>query len=78
MMIVVYIFGENVNNLITSLNNELILFNYWFIKICLSLINNNSNFIIFHSCRKVIEYNSSLSINNVYLNRVSTIRYLGS
>ena len=75
--IVVYISGKNVNNLITSLNNELILFNNWFIKNCLSLNINKSNFIIFHSCRKVIECNSSLSINNISFNRVSSIRYLG-
>ena len=75
--IVVYISGKNVNNLITSLNNELILFNNWFIKNCLSLNINKSNFIIFHSCRKVIECNPSLSINNISFNRVSSIRYLG-
>ena len=69
--VVAYISGENVNNLITSQNNELILFNNWFIKNSLNI--NKSNFIIFHSCRKVIEYNSSLSINNVSLNRVSSI-----
>ena len=75
--IVVYISGKNVNNLITLLNNELILFNNWFIKNCLSLNINKSNFIIFHSCRKVIDCNSSLSINNISFNRVSSIRYLG-
>ena len=63
--IVVYISGKNVNNLITLLNNELILFNNWFIKNCLSLNTNKSNFIIFHSCRKVMDCNSSLSINNI-------------
>ena len=75
--VVVCISEKNVNNLITSLNNELILFNNWFIKNCLSLNINKSNFIIFHSCRKVIECNSSLSINNISFNRVSSIRYLG-
>ena len=75
--IVAYISGKNVNNLITSLNNELILFNNWFIKNCLSLNINKSNFIIFHSCRKVIKCSSSLSINNISFNRVSSIRYLG-
>ena len=73
-----YISGKNVNNLITSLNNELIVFNNWFIKNCLPLNIDKSNFITFHSCRKVIECNSSLSINNISFDRVSSIRYLGS
>ena len=72
----VYTSGDNINALIQSLNKELYI-NNWIITNRLSLNIAESNFIIFHSQKKVILYDSPLSINNIDLIRVTSFRYLG-
>ena len=57
-------------------NDEFVIINNWFIFNRLSHNLNKSSFIIFHSFKKSISFDSPLSINNVLLNRVTQIRYL--
>ena len=52
--------GDNINTLIQSLNEELYNINNWIIANRLSLNIAKSNFIIFHSPKKVILYDSPL------------------
>ena len=52
--IAVYTSGDNINTLIQSLNEELYNINNWIIANRLSLNIAKSNFIIFHSPKKVI------------------------
>ena len=69
--------GDNINTLIQSLNEELYNINNWIIANRLSLNIAKSNFIIFHSPKKVILYDSPPSTNNIDLIRVTSFRYLG-
>ena len=74
--ITMYVSGQDVNNLIFAVNNELVIINNWFISNRLSLNLNKSSFIIFHSSKKPVSFHSPLSINNSLLNRVTTISIL--
>ena len=75
--IAVYTSGENINALIQSLSKELYNINNWIIANRLLLNIAKSNFIIFHSPKKVMLYDSPPSINNIDLIRVTSFCYLG-
>ena len=75
--ITMYVSGKDVNNLICAVNNELVIINNWFISNRLTLNLNKSSFTIFHSSKKSVSFDSSLSINSSLLNMVTQIRYLG-
>ena len=74
---IMYASGNYVNNLSYAVNNELVIINNLFISNRLSLNLNKSSFIIFHSSKKSASFDALLSINNVLLNRVTQVRYLG-
>ena len=71
---------SNINTLFKTVNEELIKINEWFSANKLSLNVGKTNFLLFHKSGKKYSIPShlpTLKINNHYIERVNTIKFLG-
>ena len=74
----VFLFGKNINNVIAESEQKTTEIQKWYILNKLSLSIGKSNFILFHSHKKKINYNiSHLKIGQDIIPRVRSAKYIG-
>ena len=68
---------KSLQSLETTVNNHLIAVHAWLSSNKLLLNIDKSNFVIFHSAQKKVNYNFQLKINSISLKQETKIKYLG-